>query len=153
VYCNGVSANASLLIDSVTGPLTYNPSSGNIVCTTVTSDLQCASTTAAATFAGTTLTFSGGNLTLRNGNITFTGTSNTVTTLNLSSNRNNAMYNIGIRNNGSLDTSFLTGLGTNILTTYSSTFLIPAGRSALMRIVVLTIAGVSTSVVSIDLLT
>ena len=153
VFTNGVSTNASMLIDSVTGPLTYNPSSGTIACTTVTADIQCASTTAAATFAGTTLTFSGSNLTLRNGNVTFTGTSNTVTTLNLSSNRNNAMYNIGIRNNGSLDASFLTGLGTNILTTYSSTVLIPAGRSALMRIVVLTLAGVSTSVVSIDLLT
>jgi hypothetical protein len=153
VFCNGVSTNASLLIDSVTGPLTYNPSSGTISTTTVMADIQCASTTAAATFAGTTLTFSGSNFTLRNGNVTFTGTSNTVTTLNLSSNRNNAMYNIGIRNNGSLDTSFLTGLGTNILTTYSSTFLVPAGRSALMRIVVLTLAGVSTSVVSIDLLT
>jgi len=153
VFCAGISASATLLIDSVTSPLTYNPATGNISCLSVTSDIQCSSTTAACTFAGTTLTFSGANFTLRNGTVTFVGTANTVATLNLSSNRNNAIYNIGIRNNGSLGASFLTGLGANILTTYSSTVVVPAGTSALMRIVVLTIAGVSTSVVSIDLLT
>jgi hypothetical protein len=153
VFCNGVSATASLLIDSATGPLTYNPSTGTIVCSNITADIQCASATAVATFAGTTLTFSGQNLTLRNGNVTFTGAANTVATLNLSSNRNNAIYNIGIRNNGSLGVSFLTGLGANILTTYSTTVVVPAGTSALMTVVVLTIASVSTSVVSIQLLT
>jgi len=154
VFCAGASATSNLLIDSITAPLlTYNPSSGNISTTSITADIQCSSTTASASFLGTTLTFSGSNLTLRNGTITFTGTSNTVATLNLSSNRNNAMYNIGIRNNGSLATSFLTGLGANILTTYSATVVIPSSSSALMRIIVLTLAGVSTSIVSIDLLT
>jgi hypothetical protein len=153
VFCSGASPTASLLIDSVTAPLTYNPSSGTISCTTVTADIQCASVTSGTTFAGTTLTFSGGNFTLRNGNVTFTGAANTVATLNLSSNRNNAIYYIGIRNNGSLGASFLTGLGANILTTYSATVVVPSGTSALMSIVVLTLAGVSTSVVSIQLLT
>lgn len=153
VFCAGPSTISSLLVDSVTGPLTYTPSSGNLVCTTTTSDIQCSSTTSGTTFGGTTLTFSGGNLTLRNGSVTFIGAANTVTTLNLSSNRNNAIYNIGIRNNGSLGASFLTGLGANILTTYSSTVVVPAGTSALMTIVVLTLNAVSTSIVSIQLLT
>ena len=153
VFCAGISASATLLIDSVTSPLTYNPATGNLICLSVGADIQCASTTAACTFAGTTLTFSGANFTLRNGTVTFLGAANTVATLNLSSNRNNAIYNIGIRNNGSLGVSFLTGLGANILTTYSSTVVVPSGTSALMTVVVLTIAGVSTSVVSIQLLT
>jgi len=153
VFCAGALATSNLLVDSVTGPLTYNPSSGTLLCSTIAADIQCSSSTTSATFVGTTLTFSGANLTLRNGSITFTGTANTVTTLSLTSNRNNAIYNIAIRNNGSLATSFLTGLGTNILTTYSATVVVPAGTSALMTIVVLTLAGISTSVVSIQLLT
>ena len=153
VFCAGASATANLLIDSVTAPLTYNPSNGTILCSTVTADIQCASVTGVTTFVGTTLTFSGSNLTLKNGSVTFTGAANTVATLNLSSNRNNAIYHIGIRNNGSLGASFLTGLGGNIFTTYSSPVVVPSGTSALMTIVVLTINAVSTSVVSIDLLT
>jgi hypothetical protein len=47
----------------------------------------------------------------------------------------------------------LTGLGANILTTYSSTVVVPASSSALMTVVILTLAGISTSVVSIQLLT
>lgn len=153
VFTAGVGLSNSLLVDSITGPLTYNPSSGNIVCTTITSDIQCASVTGGATFSGTTFTFSGSNLTLKNGSYTFTGGANTVTTLTLSSNRNNAIYNIALRNNGTAGTSFLTSLGTNILTTYSSPVVIPANTSALMNIVVLSLAGVSTSIVSINLLT
>jgi hypothetical protein len=60
---------------------------------------------------------------------------------------------VGIRNNGTAGTSFLTGLATNTLTKYSSTVVVPASSSALMSINIITINAVQTTVVGIDLLT
>jgi hypothetical protein len=67
--------------------------------------------------------------------------------------RNNGIYYLGIRNNGTLGTSFLTGLGANILTKYSGTVVVPASSSALMSINIITINAIQTTVVGIDLLT
>jgi hypothetical protein len=76
-----------------------------------------------------------------------------VTTLNLTGSRNNGRYYVAIRNNGTLATSFLTGLGANILTKYSATVVVPASSSAFMMINTITLNGVTTTIVGIDLLT
>jgi hypothetical protein len=164
VFCNGASTNASLLIDSVTGPLTYNPSSGDISTASVTAVTLNASTvnaelrygsgsSPAATFAGTTLTVNLNSVSIRMNTIIFTGGANTVTTLIATGPRNNGIYYVGIRNNGTAGTSFLTGLAANTLTKYSSTVVVPASSSALMSINIITINAVQTIVVGIDLLT
>ena len=164
VFCNGVSASASLLIDSVTAPLTYNPSTGDISTTSVTAVTLTASTVNAelrsssgttpnATFAGTTLTVNLNTVTFRTNTIIFTGAANTVATLSVSSPRNNGIYYVAIRNNGTLSISFLTGLGANILTKYSTTVVVPASSSALMSINIITLNAIQTTIVGIDLLT
>ena len=153
VFCVGASATSNLLIDSVTAPLTYNPSGGTLTSTLFVGDIQTNSTTITATFGGTTLSFDLLNRTLRNGTIIFTGTTNTVTALSLTNIRNNGIYFIAIRNNGTLATSFLTGLGANILTKYSTTVVVPASSSALMSINTITLNATQTTVVGIDLLT
>ena len=164
VFCNGVSTTSSLLVDSVTGPLTYNPSSGDLNTATITTTNVNASTlngeiryssgsSPAATFAGTTLTVFLNNVSIRTNTIIFTGGANTVTTLTLNAPRNNGIFYVGIRNNGSAGTSFLTGLAANVLTIYSATVVVPAASSALMSINILTINAIQTAVVGIDLLT
>jgi hypothetical protein len=164
VFCNGVSTNASLLIDSVTSPLTYNPSTGDINTTSVTAVTLTASTVNAelrsssgttpnATFAGTTLTVNLNSVTYRTNTIIFTGGANTVTALSVTAPRNNGIYYVAIHNNGTLGTSFLTGLGANILTKYSTTVVVPASSSALMSINIITLNAVQTTIVGIDLLT
>jgi hypothetical protein len=165
VFCNGVSTNASLLIDSVTSPLTYNPFTGdintasitavNINASTVSAEIRySAGSSPAATFAGTTLTVNLNTVSIRMNTVIFTGGTNTVTTLLVTGPRNNGIYYVGIRNNGTLGTSFLTGLGGGtILTKYSATVTVPAGTSALMSINIITINAIQTTVVGIDLLT
>jgi hypothetical protein len=153
-----------LYVDDVSGPLTYNPSTGDMSITSVTAVTLTASTVNAelrsssgttpnATFAGTTLTINCNNVTLRTNTIIFTGAANTVAILSVSSPRNNGIYYVAIRNNGSLATSFLTGLGANILTKYSATVVVPASSSALMSINIITLNAVQTTIVGIDLLT
>jgi hypothetical protein len=164
VFCSGANTNSLLYVDSITGPLTYNPNTSDLSVTTINATTLNAVTVSAelrtsagsspnAGFIGTTLTVNCNNVTIRTSTIIFTGSTNTVTTLVLSSPRNSSIYYVGIRNNGTSGTSFLTGLGTNILTKYSSPVTIPSNTSALMSINILTINGVSTSVVGIDLLT
>lgn len=164
VFCNGVSTNSSLLIDSVTSPLTYNPSTGDIITTSVTATSLNASTVSAeiryssgttpnASFSGTTLTVALNSVSIRTNTIIFTGGANTVTTLSTTSPRNNGIYYVAIRNNGTAGTSFLTGLGANILTKYSATVVVPASSSALMSINIITLNAVQTTIVGIDLLT
>lgn len=164
-FAKTVSGSSSLFVDDVTGPLTYNPNTGAMSVGSITTTggisaltlagelLTSSGVSPSATFAGTTLTYNCNSVTLRCGTIIFTGSANTVTTLSLTTPRNNGIYYIGIRNNGTAGTSFLTGLGANILTKYSTTVVVPAGTSALMSINVLTINAVQTSVVGIDLLT
>ena len=165
VFCAGALSVSNLLVDNITGPLTYNPSTGAIACTsviasggisalTVIGEIQYSGgVSPSATFAGTTLTVNLNSVSIRMNTIIFTGAANTVTTLSVTSPRNNGIYYVGIRNNGSLSTSFLTGLGANILTKYSATVIVPASSSALMSINIITINGVQTTVVGIDLLT
>jgi hypothetical protein len=164
VFCNGVSPTSGLLVDSVTAPLTYNPSTGtintssltvvNISATIIAAEIQYSGgVSPSATFAGTTLTVNLNSVSLRANTIIFTGGANTVTTLSVLNPRNNGIYYVGIRNNGTLGTSFLTGLGANIVTKYSATVVVPASSSALMSINIITINAIQTTVVGIDLLT
>lgn len=153
IFCAGASASTPLLVDSVVSPLTYVPSTGLLTTTLIASEILSTTTTSTATFAGTTLSVSVANRTYTNFTINFTGTVNTVTTLNLTGSRNNGRYYVAIRNNGTLATSFLTGLGANILTKYSATVVVPASSSAFMMINTITLNGVTTTIVGIDLLT
>ena len=165
VFCAGALPTSNLLVDQLTGPLTYNPSTGAISTTSVIASgginalaftgemLYSGGVSPAATFAGTTLTVNLNSVSIRMNTIIFTGAANTVTTLSVTGPRNNGMYYVGIRNNGSAGTSFLTGLGANILTKYSSTVVVPASSSALMSINIITINAIQTTVIGIDLLT
>jgi hypothetical protein len=163
VFCAGALSTSNLLVDSLTGPLTYNPSTGDINTTSVTATTLNASTVNAeirygsgsspvATFAGTTLSVNLNSVSIRTNTIVFGGAANTVTTLSVAGPRNNGIYYVGIHNAGSLATSFLTGLGANILTKYSTPVVVPSGTSALMSINIITINTIQTTVVGIDLL-
>jgi hypothetical protein len=88
-----------------------------------------------ATFASGTLTITGLlTSSLRNYNIAFTGTTNTITTLALTSIPLNAEYYVAIHNGGSGTLTFNTGLGAGIKTTYSSAFTTGSGVSVIMKI-------------------
>jgi hypothetical protein len=164
VFCAGALATSTLLVDNITGPLTYNPSTGDINTASVTAVTLTASTvnaeiryasgsSPAATFAGTTLTVNLNSVSIRTNTIVFGGTVNTVTTLSVNGPRNNGIYYVAIHNAGTLATSFLTGLGANILTKYSATVIVPSGGSALMSINIITLNTIQTTIVGIDLLT
>jgi hypothetical protein len=164
VFCAGALSTSTLLVDNITGPLTYNPSTGDIACTSVTATTLTASTVNAeiryaagassnAGYAGTTLTLNLNSVSIRTNTMIFTGGANTVTTLSLNGPRNNGIYYVGIQNNGTAGTSFLTGLGANILTKYSAPVVVPASSGALMSVNIITLNAVTTTIVGIDLLT
>ena len=148
-----------LFIDSTTGPLTYNPNTGSLTATQINAttfigDILISSVTQGATFSSGILTVSGGNFSYRSMNFTFSGTSNTMTGLNLIGSRNNGVYYVALLNNGTGNLTINnTGLGANIKTTYSSAIFIPTSGSALMTINVITLNSVQTTIVDVKLLT
>ena len=89
----------------------------------------------------------------RNFNWVVTGTTNSFTSLIVTNPRTNALYYIGILNNGTGDLTINTGLGLNIRTVYSSAIVIPTGRYAMMIINVLSINSVQQFIVDVNLLT
>ena len=143
----------ALFIDNTSGPLSYNPSTSSLTCSLINSQIIQPTTQNTATFTGTTLTINGSGFTFRNSNIIFTGTSNTVGILTLTSMIVGGEYKLGIFNNGSGNLTFNTGLGTNIRTTYSSNINISSGTYALMEIRVLTINSLTIYIVDVKQLT
>ena len=63
-------------------------------------------------------------------NFTFSGTSNTMASLNLAGSRNNGIYYVALQNNGTGNLTTNTSLGANIKTTYSSAVIVPTTGSA-----------------------
>ena len=106
-----------------------------------------------ASFAGTTLTINCNSVTLRTSTFTFTGASNTVATLTLVGSRNNGIYYVALQNNGTNNLTINTGLGANIKTSYSTNIIVLPYGSALMLINVITLNGVTTSIVDVKVLT
>ena len=109
-----------LYVDDVTGPLTYNPSTGDMSIASVTATTLTASTVNAelrtssgasplASFAGTTLTINCNSVTLRTSTFTFTGASNTIATLTIVGSRNNGIYYVALQNNGTNNLTMNTG--------------------------------------------
>lgn len=147
----------SLFIDNVTGPLTYNPSTGTMSALYFSGDEILPLTQNTATFAGTTLTFSGAsngqNVSYRNSSVVITGGSNTISTLTITNTLVNGTYKIGILNNGTNNLTINTGLGANIKTIYSGGFNVPNGRHAQMTIDVIIINAVTTYIVNAFVLT
>ena len=150
-FCKTTAGNScSLYLDDTTGPLSYNPSSSTLTCTTFTGDIQTSSTaTTIGSFTSGILTIVGSGLTTRNFNFVVSGTTNLLTGLIFTSFRTNGVYNVGIFNNGTGDfTINSSGLGANIRTTYSSPIIIPTGRYAIMTINVLSINSVVQYIVN-----
>jgi hypothetical protein len=147
----------SLFIDNVTGPLTYNPSTGIMSSLYFSGDVILPLTQNTATFAGTTLSVSGAsngsNVSFRNSSVVITGGSNTISALTLTGLIVNGTYKIGILNNGTNNLTINTGLGANIKTIYSGGFNIPNGRYAQMTIDVIVINAVTTYIVNAFVLT
>jgi hypothetical protein len=152
-FVSGVSGSTGLLVDTITGPLTYVPSSGLLTATTFVGDIQTSNSSNLAGFAAGVLSYSPGLVSYRCGTVTITGTSNAISSLSLTNVRNNGVYYIAIQNNGSLALTIQTGLGANIKTTYSSVISVGPGGSALMSINIITLNSVQTTIVGVSTLT
>ena len=154
-----------LYVDDVTGPLTYNPSTGAMSLGSITTtggisgllligELQTSGgASPAASFTASTLTINCNTVTLRTNAFTFTGASNTVSTLTINSPRNNGIYYVALQNNGTGNLTINTGLGANIKTTYSSAITVPTNGSALMQINLITLNSVNSTIVDVKVLT
>jgi len=156
-FVSGVSGSTGLLVDTLTGPLTYVPSTSTLTASTFSGTLsgtvQLPTSTQAATFVAGVLTVQGGFVSLRSNTIIFTGTINAISSLSLVNPLNNSTYYVAIQNNGSLALTIQTGLGANIKTTYSSVISVGPGGSALMTINVITLNSVQTTIVGVSTLT
>lgn len=142
-------SNNILYVDNTIGPLTYNPSVSSLAASVFVGEPQFSSTANSVTYTASTLSFSGGTFSIRNFNFVLTGTVNTIGALTLTNIRTNAVYCVGILNNGTGNATFNTGLGTNIFTKYSSAVVIPAGGFAVMRIYILGINSVQRTIVDV----
>lgn len=142
----------SLFIDNVTGPLTYNPSTGTMSALYFSGDVILPLTQNTATFAGTTLSVSGAsngsNVSFRNSYVVIIGGSNTIASLTLTGLIVNGTYKIGILNNGTNNLTINTALGANIKTVYTGNFNVSNGRYAQMTIDVIVINSVTTYIVN-----
>ena len=152
-FCSGVSSSTGLFVDSLSGPLTYNPSASILTAGIFGGDLQANTTTQAATFAAGVLTISAGTYTYRNFTYNFTGTTNAISSLSITTPRNNGVYYVALQNNGSLALTIQTGLGTNIKTTYPSVISVAPAGSALMTINIITLNAIQTTIVGVSTLT
>ena len=118
-------------------PFSIAPSSGiSTFSNIITTGLALPTSFSTATFATNTLTISGlSTSTFRNYQIGFTGTTNTITTLSITSMLINAEYYVAIYNGGSGTLTInATGLGSSIKTTYSSNITIATLGYAIMKI-------------------
>ncbi len=109
--------------------------------------LSSASTVSLGGSGNTTLTLDGASYTFRNFNCVPTGTTNAVATLNVTNNRVNGFYTVGILNNGSGVLTINTGLGSAFFTKYTSNVVVPAGGLAVMTIQILSINSVTRGIV------
>jgi hypothetical protein len=146
-----------LYVDDVTGPLTYNPSTGALSAIsftgTVSGAIQSTQITQGSTFSAGALTLQFGFITFRSFTAIFSGTTNAITSLSIVNSYNNGTYYVAMQNNGSGNLTINTGLGGNIKTTYSTAVIVPTTGSALMQINTITLNGVQTTIVDVKVLT
>ena len=142
-FVGATGSGQTLFVDSITGPLSYNPQQQIL---TVNS-LSLLNTVSAVTFAGTTLTLDCGTVTFRNFQWIVTGGANSVTALSTSFTRINGSYTVGIINNGTGSLTLNTGLGLNTLTKYTSAVVVPAGNLAVMTVQILSVNSITRTIV------
>ena len=156
-FVKSLASNSTVYCDNSSGPLTYDPSTGVLTALYHSGAIIIPATQNVATYAGTTLSISGASngqtVTFRNSSITFTGGSNSVSALTLTSMIVGGRYRIGILNSGSGNLVFQTGLGVNIKTVYSSNVQIPTLRYGFMGIDCISINSVTTYIVNVTVLT
>jgi hypothetical protein len=158
--------NTALFVDDTTTPLTYNPSTSVLTCTTFTGALSGNATTATncslattftlATFATNTLTIVGSTTTtFLSYNINITGTTNTLSSITYTTPRLNGWYRVGIYNAGTGDLTINSTLGgtATTRTNLSSNLIVPTLRYAFMEIHSFTINALQQYVANIFLLT
>ena len=143
----------ALFVDNTTGPLSYNPSTSSLTCSLINSQLVQPTAQNTATYTGTTLSINGSSVSFKNSNIIFTGGSNNVNNLTLTSMIVGGEYKLGIFNNGSGNLTFNTGLGTNIRTLYNSNVNINNGSYGFLVVNVLTINALTVYCVQVAQLT
>ena len=156
----------SLYIDNTTGPLTYNPSTSVLTCTTFTgalsgnastaTNLALSTTPTTATFASNTLTIVGSASTSFNSyTINITGTTNTLSSINYTTPRINGLYRVGIYNAGTGDLTITATQGgtATTRTNLSSNLIVPTLRYAYMEISSMTVNALQQYIAHIYLLT
>jgi hypothetical protein len=131
-----INANGFNIYNGTFSPLSIASTTGISTFTSInTSGFTLPTTSGTATFASGTLSIVGStSSTFSKYQISFSGTTNTVTTLALSSFPLNAEYVIAVYNGGSGNLTFNTGLGTGIRTYYAVPFSVGGGGTAIMRI-------------------
>jgi len=132
-----INANGFNIFNGTFSPFQIASSSGISTFTNIiTTGLVLPTSINTATFSTNTLTIAGSTgSTFRNYQIGFTGTTNTISTLSLSSFPVNAEYYVTIYNGGSGTLTInATGLGTGIKTTYASNITVLTGGYAIMKI-------------------
>jgi hypothetical protein len=148
-FCSAVGSSQQLFVDSITGPLSYNPNTGILVCSSFQGEILTANSTPTATFSAGNLSMSAGTWSFRNATVNITGTTNTISSLTITNVRNNGFYNVAIQNNGSGNLTINTGLGANIKTLHSSNVTFAPSASILMTINVITLNSVQTTIVEV----
>ena len=165
VFCAGASGSTGLFVDSVTAPLTYNPSNGVLTTTTFTGALSgnatsattatnCALATTAttATFSANTLNIVGSTTTTFASYSINIGGPATISSITYTTPRINAFYRVGILNTGAGDLTINSNLGGTNRTNLSGPLIIPSARYCYMNISSLLINAVTNYVVEITLL-
>ncbi len=148
VFVSGSGNGYTLRCDITTSPLAYQPFNGILSCTSFGGDILLPITaTAITSFSAGILTLNGGSVSFKNFNWVLTGTTNTLSTLTITSNRVNGFYTVGILNNGSGALTINTGLGAAFFTKYTSVVVVPVGGLAVMTIQNLSINSVTRGIV------
>lgn len=132
-----------------TASISCIPSIGLITATTFAGNHQTTTTPSEITsFIAGVLSLNASSLSYINFNWVVNGTTNSMTGINITSQRTNGNYYVGILNKGTGDLTINTGLtGTNIKTKYSSNVIVPTNGLAVININILSISGVVYMVV------
>lgn len=156
-FAKTLSSTATLFIDDITGPLTYNPSTAVMSVGFFSGAVILPTTQNVATFSAGVLSISGASngqtFSFCSSSITFTGMANTVSSLTLTNMIVGGRYRCAIFNNGGSNLTLNTGLGTNIKTAYSGSFNIPTGRYGYIFIDVMTSNALTIYIITATLLT
>jgi len=145
VFTNAVGTTQLLSIDSISSPLTYNPSTAIFT----TNNIALLNATSSITsFTAGVLTLDGNNVSYRNYNWVVTGAANVMGGLTVNNGRVNGTYKVAITNNGTLSLTInASGLGGNVKTKFTTNVVIPNGGFGFMTIDCITMNATTTFVV------